>query len=131
MARNRAAMGRRWSVGVEQHDDEQKQRDDRARVHQQNEERQEVGLERDEQPGHADKRQHEAERRVDGVAVQHDARGGDERERGEEVEEKVAHAVKEPGARSEEQGDDPREIETSRSLATMNTEPSRHLAVTA
>jgi len=78
-------------LDVQQHDDEEEQRGDGAGVNEDEHEREEVGLEHDEQAGDADEREHEAHRGVDGVLVQHRGERGDDREKREEVEEERGH----------------------------------------
>ena len=60
-------------------------RDDGTGVNEQKDERQEVGVELDEESGDADERKQEAHRGVDGVFVHDDANGGTDRQEGEEV----------------------------------------------
>src|SRR5690606_10109362 len=76
---------------VEQHDDEEEQRDDRAGVNQHHEHGQEEGLKQREDAGDADQGQQKAKRGGDGVAVEHHAEGARHGEDGEEVEENGGH----------------------------------------
>ena len=76
---------------IKQHDDEEKQRDDRARINQHEQHGEQVGLQQGEERGHAHEAEQEAERGVDGIAPEHGRQGGAQGEGGEQVEEQVGH----------------------------------------
>ena len=74
------------ALHVEQHDDEEEERDHRARVHQDENEGQEVGVELDEEPGHAGEAEKEAHGAVHRVLAEDHPEGAgqaEDREAGE------------------------------------------------
>ena len=81
------------ALHVEEHDDEEEERDDRARVDQDEQEGQEVGVKLHEEARDAGEAQEQAHRRVDRVLAQDDAQGADQREDREGCEGELVHRV--------------------------------------
>ncbi len=80
-------------VDAEQHDHEQEQHDDGAGVDDDLHRGQEVGLERDEQDGHAEQREHQAQGAAHRVLAEDDAEGAAQDEQGREGEDEGLHQL--------------------------------------
>ena len=88
-----AAIGRRRAARTEQHDDEEEQDDDRAGVDDELRDREELRVEREEEPGDREDHQEQPHRPADRVLREHGARRAEHGDERAEVEEGVTQAA--------------------------------------